>query len=147
MNLFSRTSEGVDYMTAVATLAWKQHVTVEYRITSVWSNVPHYTNACLEGADDEIGKFAHLCFHYTPDLCFLLTQMSGFPYACLPDGEAESTACWPLGRVEAAHAPLIILFPRPIRSRRAGRVQGHVDRADQRDRAVQLPQGVCDAAE
>lgn len=35
-------------MTAVATLAWKQHVTVEYRITSLWPDTPHYTRAISE---------------------------------------------------------------------------------------------------
>jgi hypothetical protein len=41
----SSEKDGVQYMTAVATLAWKQHVTVEYRITSLWPDAPHYTRA------------------------------------------------------------------------------------------------------
>jgi hypothetical protein len=40
--------DGVDYVTAVATLAWKQHVTVEYRITSLWPDTAHYTKAISE---------------------------------------------------------------------------------------------------
>jgi hypothetical protein len=48
----SSEKDGVQYLTAVATLAWKQHVTVEYRITSLWPDAPHYTRAISQHWSD-----------------------------------------------------------------------------------------------